>query len=109
MAKITSKKSKAGKTEVAAKSKAKPTAGDKISMVTIGPPQLTRFEKARIIGTRSLQLSLGAPPFVKIPPDIHDPIAVAMMELSEGVLPISIRRSLPDGRHVNIPLSHLSK
>ena len=31
--------------------------------ITIGPPALTRFEKARIMGARALQLSLGAPPF----------------------------------------------
>ena len=35
--------------------------------ITIGPPTLTRFEKARIMGARALQLSLGAPPFIPIP------------------------------------------
>ena len=35
--------------------------------ITIGPPVLTRFEKARITGARSLQLSMGAPPFIPIP------------------------------------------
>jgi RNA polymerase Rpb6. len=37
--------------------------------ITIGPPSLTRFEKARIMGARALQLSLGAPPFIAIPKD----------------------------------------
>ena len=35
--------------------------------VLMGPPTLTRFEKARIMGARALQLSLGAPPFIDIP------------------------------------------
>ncbi len=35
--------------------------------IELGPPTLTRFEKARIMGARALQLSLGAPPFIEIP------------------------------------------
>ena len=35
--------------------------------ILMGPPTLTRFEKARIMGARALQLSLGAPPFIDIP------------------------------------------
>ncbi|MCZ6648739.1 MAG: DNA-directed RNA polymerase subunit K [Nitrososphaerales archaeon] len=96
-------------TERKSKSKGKTKAGEKTFVIEIGPPHLTRFERARIIGTRSLQISLGAPPFVKIPPNVYDPIVVAMMELRDGVLPISIRRSLPDGRSVNIPISHFKE
>jgi len=36
-------------------------------VITTGPPTLTRFEKARIMGSRALQLSLGAPPFIDFP------------------------------------------
>ena len=35
--------------------------------VLIGPLRLTRFERARITGARSLQLSLGAPSLIRIP------------------------------------------
>ena len=35
--------------------------------ILMGPPNLTRFEKARIMGARALQLSLGAPTFIDIP------------------------------------------
>src|SRR3989304_6923190 len=69
------------------------------SEVQVGPPKLTRFEKARIIGTRALQLSYGAPPFIPIPNNVRDPITIALLELESAALPISIRRSLPDGRH----------
>ena len=75
--------------------------------VTIGPPKLTRFERARIIGARSLQLALGAPPFVKVSASVHSPIDIAVSELEEKVLPINIRRTLPDGEYEDIPLDVL--
>ena len=49
--------------------------------------KLTRFEKARIIGARALQLSMGAKPMVKVSPDL-DPIDIAIMELEKNVLPL---------------------
>ena len=73
---------------------------------TIGPPKLTRFERARIIGTRSLQISLGAPIFLKSH-DTFNPIKIATDELSTGSLPLSIRRCLPSGNCENISLSDL--
>ncbi|MCS4538054.1 MAG: DNA-directed RNA polymerase subunit K [Thaumarchaeota archaeon] len=77
------------------------------SEVQIGPPKLTRFERARIIGTRALQLSYGAPPFLPLKENVRDPIAIATAELESKALPISIRRSLPDGRYQDIPLKVL--
>ncbi len=70
---------------------------------------MTRFERARIIGARSLQLSLGAPPFIKIPASVHNPIDIAIAELDEKVLPINIRRTLPDGQYEDIPLDVLAE
>ncbi|MGQ9719321.1 MAG: DNA-directed RNA polymerase subunit K [Nitrososphaerales archaeon] len=75
--------------------------------ITIGPPRLTRFERARIIGARALQLALGAPPFVPVPSSVSDPIILAMIELDAKALPISIRRSLPDGRYQDMPIDVL--
>ncbi|MFQ6134902.1 MAG: DNA-directed RNA polymerase subunit K [Nitrososphaerales archaeon] len=75
--------------------------------VTIGPPKLTRFEKARMIGARSLQLALGAPPFIPLPTGITDPISLALREIEAHALPISIRRSLPNGEYQDIPLEYL--
>ena len=75
--------------------------------VQVGPPKLTRFERARIIGTRALQLSYGAPPFIPIPNNVRDPITIASLELESGTLPISIRRQLPDGRHQDIAIKML--
>jgi len=77
--------------------------------VTIGPPKLTRFEKARIVGARALQISMGAPVLLDLGDAARSTIAIALMELEAGALPISIRRSLPDGTSQNIPLKLLVK
>lgn len=74
--------------------------------ITIGPPTLTRFEKARIAGARALQLSLGAPPFIPIPKTARISLDIAMEELEKRVLPIVIRRVLPNGDHQNIPIDY---
>jgi DNA-directed RNA polymerase I, II, and III subunit RPABC2 len=73
----------------------------------IGPPKLTRFERARIVGARALQISLGAPILAPIKEGISDPIEIAVVELREKVLPMTIRRTLPEGSYQDIPLVDL--
>lgn len=75
----------------------------------IGPRKLTRFERARVVGARALQISMGAPVLIDVSQSSKSPIDIALMELEEGVLPISIRRTLPDGESQNIPLKLLLK
>ena len=70
----------------------------------MGPPIFTRFEKARIMGARALQLSLGAPTFIEIPENATTSLDIAMEELEQRLIPISIRRVLPNGDFQNIPL-----
>ena len=69
------------------------------ALVKIGPPMLTRFEKARILGTRALQISMSAPPLLDFEEekdkDMNDPLLIAVHELEAKVLPISVRRFLP--------------
>jgi len=72
--------------------------------IMIGPPTLTRFEKARILGARALQLSLGAPPFITIPKEVATSLDLAYTELEKRVIPITIRRVLPNGDFQNIPI-----
>lgn len=72
--------------------------------IAIGPPTLTRFEKARILGARALQLSLGAPPFIPIPENARTSLDIAMEELERKVIPIVIRRTLPNNDYQNIPI-----
>ena len=72
--------------------------------VSTGPPTLTRFEKARIMGARALQLSFGAPCFIEIPKNATTSLEIAMEELNKRVIPIIIKRTLPNGDFQNIPL-----
>ena len=72
--------------------------------ILMGPPNLTRFEKARIMGARALQLSLGAPTFIEIPETVVTSLDIAMEELEQRLIPISVRRTLPNGDYQNIPL-----
>jgi len=78
--------------------------GSNDNKIIIGPPRLTRFEKARITGARSLQLSLGAPTLSQIPVELTDTILIAKYELDKKTLPISIRRVLPNGLYQDIPI-----
>jgi DNA-directed RNA polymerase subunit K/omega len=62
--------------------------------------ELTKYERARIIGSRALQISQGAPILVKLSKkDLeelkYNPVAIAKREFEEGVVPIGIRRTLP--------------
>ena len=72
--------------------------------VSTGPPTLTRFEKARIMGARALQLSFGAPSFIKMPKNATTSLEIAMEELNKRVIPIIIKRTLPNGDFQNISL-----
>jgi DNA-directed RNA polymerase subunit K len=54
----------------------------------------TRFEKARIIGARALQISLGAPVLLEIPEGMIDPISISLLEFDKGVIPITVKRDI---------------
>ena len=56
---------------------------------------MTKYEKARLLGTRALQLSMNAPPLVELQGET-DPLQIAMKELRERKIPLIIRRILPD-------------
>ena len=80
----------------------------KDGQVVTGPPTLTRFEKARIMGARALQLSLGAPIFIEIPKNATTSLEIAMEELKQRVIPIVIKRTLPNGDYQNIPIDQFA-
>lgn len=54
----------------------------------------TRFEKARIIGARALQISMGAPIVLDVPPGVVDPIEISWTEFNAGAIPITVKREL---------------
>ena len=79
---------------------------DSEGKVVTGPPTLNRFESASIMGARALQLSLWAPPFISLPKDATTSLDIAIKELEERVIPITIRRTLPNGDYQNIPITN---
>jgi DNA-directed RNA polymerases I, II, and III subunit RPABC2 len=74
------------------------------SGVAVAPSQrittryLTKYERARVLGTRALQISMNAPVMVDLDGET-DPLKIAEKELRERKIPIIIRRYLPDGSH----------
>ncbi|KUK63065.1 DNA-directed RNA polymerase subunit K [Methanoculleus sp.] len=50
----------------------------------------TRYERARIIGARALQISMGAPVLVKTPKT--EPLEIALEEYDQDVIPITVKR-----------------
>jgi len=50
----------------------------------------SRFEKARVIGSRALQISMGAPVKIEVPENIIDPVIIAQMEYDSDVIPIEV-------------------
>lgn len=61
-------------------------------------PYMTKFERARILGTRALQISMNAPVLVELEGET-DPLQIALKELRQRKIPITVRRFLPDGSY----------
>ena len=74
--------------------------------IPVGPRWLTKFERARIVGARALQISMGAPILIGSgkPKGLF---SLAEEELKNGRLPMTVRRTLPTGEFFDIPLSIL--
>lgn len=68
---------------------------------------LTKYERARILGTRALQISKNAPILVDLEPGDTDPLAIAEKELRAKKIPFIIRRYLPDGSYEDWKVSEL--
>lgn len=70
----------------------------------ITSPYLTKYERARLLGTRALQISQNAPPVVSLNKETGldretDPLKIAQVELQLKKIPLIVRRYLPDGKH----------
>jgi len=61
----------------------------------ITTPYMTKYERARILGTRALQISMNAPVMVELEGET-DPLQIALKELRHRKIPITVRRYLPD-------------
>ncbi|CAH8667834.1 unnamed protein product [Dicrocoelium dendriticum] len=72
----------------------------------ITTPYLTKYERARVLGARALQLSMSAPVMVELDGE-RDPLKIAEKELRANKIPIIIRRYLPDGSFEDWSLDEL--
>ena len=70
--------------------------------------KFTRYERARIIGARALQISMGAPVLIEV--DRKEPIDIALEELEKEVIPITVKRTT-EGQNGVIPIkeSHIAQ
>lgn len=59
-------------------------------------PQLTKYEKTKILGIRAQQLLSGMPALIKVPKDVNNVRKIAELELKERKIPFIIKRPLPN-------------
>ena len=69
--------------------------------------EFSKYEKARILGARGLQISMDAPLLIKVSDEDldgvnSDPLRIAQKELDAGVLPISVKRPLPEKEEIEL-------
>ncbi|TNY19947.1 DNA-directed RNA polymerase I, II, and III subunit Rpb6 [Rhodotorula diobovata] len=69
-------------------------------------PYMTKYERARILGTRALQISMNAPVLVPLEGE-SDPLQIAEKELAAKKIPLVVRRFLPDGSYEDWLVSEL--
>mmetsp|Transcript_17946 Transcript_17946/g.18014 ORF Transcript_17946/g.18014 Transcript_17946/m.18014 type:complete len:142 (+) Transcript_17946:128-553(+) len=67
---------------------------------------MTKYERARVLGTRALQISMNAPVMVDVGGET-DSLKIAMKELRERKIPMIIRRYLPDNSYEDWSLDEL--
>ncbi|MFC1741482.1 DNA-directed RNA polymerase subunit K [Nanoarchaeota archaeon] len=65
------------------------------------PEAFTKYEKARILGSRALQISMGAPYLIKVSKKQleelkYSPLEIAKLEFDAGVIPITVIRPMPE-------------
>ena len=69
----------------------------------LGDDEFTKYEKARVLGSRALQLSMGAPMLVKLSSEDlknlkYNPVEIAKIEFEKGVIPMQVKRLRPHER-----------
>mmetsp|Transcript_70723 Transcript_70723/g.129446 ORF Transcript_70723/g.129446 Transcript_70723/m.129446 type:complete len:89 (-) Transcript_70723:137-403(-) len=69
-------------------------------------PYMTKYERARILGARALQISMNAPVMIELDGET-DPLIIAENELRERKVPFVVRRYLPDGTYEDWKVSEL--
>jgi len=62
--------------------------------------EYTKYEHAKIIGARALQISMGAPFMIKLDDEElkkigYNTIEIAKLEFKQGLIPIAVKRPMP--------------
>ena len=78
----------------------------KILPMPVTTRYMTKYEKARVLGTRALQISMNAPVLVDVAGET-DPLKIANKELRDRKIPLVVRRYLPDGSYEDWPIRDL--
>lgn len=78
------------------------------------PLELTKYERARILGARALQISMNAPLLIKINQEglekiNFDSLKIAQIELDSGILPISINKPFPEKKELKLKRDKVAK
>lgn len=95
------RKRRAASAAVAASVPEPPPVADAAEPVAVVTAPLTKYERCVVEGVRAQQLASGAEPFVPVLDDQpFDPFAIAQQELASGVMPLLVKRNLPNGRSV---------
>ena len=76
--------------------------------------QLTKYEQAKIIGTRAIQISMGAPFLIKLTEkDLqnvrYSPIEISKMEFQQGLIPIAVKRPTPSQKKKEQPVHYFDQ
>merc|ERR1711959_210270 len=71
---------------------------DRVETTRTTTKYMTKYERARVLGTRALQISMGAPVLVALRGET-DPLEIANKELKSKKIPLMIRRYLPDNSY----------
>lgn len=79
---------------------------DNLNDLTIYPTtKLTRFERARIIGARALQISMGAPILVNVPKGLIEPTEIAVTEFKKRAVPMTVIRRIEGKPSITIDIA----
>lgn len=65
------------------------------SPLSVNNVTYTRFERARIVGARALQIAMGAPVLIELSGPVVNPVEAAIREFKDGVIPITVKRIVP--------------
>ena len=76
--------------------------------------EYTKYEHARIIGARALQISMGAPFMIKLDDEDlkkigYNPIEIAKLEFEKGLIPISVKRHMPTAMKGEASVKHFDQ